>query len=224
MEEGRKAHDIDIGVAFEIFAQTAHCVGVGLGLTYIERNLMFDILPVVDDGVVHVNGVPNQVCQKADRVLMVGCRGGNDNTLAFGVILPCSGIQRLARRAVDDFPPAGNVVVVVDLHQLAADARHQGDGQRTLCCRIERRHNVALLGFIGVRLGPGVVLAGGVVGGVDLGAGVLQLLRELGTVAVADGIRAPTLQQIQRFGYGVHISGDRYTTFCIHFLLSSIHW
>ena len=224
VEEGRKAHNVDIGVAFEILAQTAHCVGVGLGLTYIERNLMFDILPVVDDGVVHVDGVPNQVCQKADRVLVVGGGCVDDNALGCCVIMPRSGIQRLARRAVDDFPPAGNVVVVVDLHQLAADARHQGDGQRTVRSGIERGHNVALLRFIGVCLSPSVVLAGGVVGGVDLGSGVLQLLRELGAVAVADGIRAPALEQVKGFGYCVHIGGNRYTTFGIHFLFSSVHW
>ena len=224
VEEGRKAHNVDIGVAFEILAQAAHCVGVGLGLTHIERNLMFDILPVIDDGVVHVDGVPNQVRQKADRVLVVSGGGIDENTFGSGIIVPVGGGDRFARRTVNYLPPAGDVVVVVDLHQLAADARHQGDGQRTVCSGIERGHNVALLGFIGVRLGPGVVLAGGVVGGVDLGSGVLQLLRELGAVAVADGIRAPALEQVKGFGYCVHIGGDRYTTFCIHFLLSSIHW
>ena len=224
VEEGRKAHDIDIGVAFEILAQAAHCVGVGLGLAHIERNLVLDILPVIDDRVVHVHGIPDQVRQKADRVLVVSGGGVDDNTLGCCVIMPRSGIQRLARRAVDDFPPAGNVVVVVDLHQLAADARHQGDGQRTVRSGIERGHNVALLRFIGVCLGPGVVLAGGVVGGVDLGSGVLQLLREFGAVAVADGIRAPALEQVKGFGYCVHIGGNRYTTFGIHFLFSSVHW
>ena len=224
MEEGRKAHNVDIGVAFEILAQAAHCVGVGLGLAHIERNLVLDILPVIDDRVVHVDGVPNQVCQKADRVLVVSGGGVDDNALGCCVIMPRSGIQRLARRAVDDFPPAGNVIVVVDLHQLAADARHQGDGQRTVRSGIERGHNVALLRFIGVCLSPSVVLAGGVVGGVDLGSGVLQLLREFGAIAVADGIRAPALEQVKGFGYCVHIGGNRYTTFGIHFLFSSVHW
>ena len=138
--------------------------------------------------------------------------------------MPVGGGDRLARRAVHDLPPAGNIVVVVDLHQLAADARHQGDGQRTVRSGIERGHNVALLRFIGVCLSPSVVLAGGVVGGVDLGAGVLQLLREFGAVAVADGIRAPALEQVKGFGYCVHIGGNRYTTFGIHFLFSSVHW
>ena len=224
MEERGKAHHIDIGMTFEIFAQTFHRVGVGLGLTYIERNLMFDILPVVDDGVVHVDGVPDQVRQKADRVLVVGGGGVDDNALGCCVILPCGGIQRFARRAVDYLPPAGDVVVIIDLHQFAADSRHQWDGQRTVRSGIERGHNVALLRFIGVCLSPSVVLAGSVVGCVDFGAGILQFLRELGTVTIADGIRAPALQQGEGFGYGVHISGDRYTTFCIHFLLSSIHW
>ena len=173
VEEGRKAHNVDIGVAFQILAQTAQGVGVGLGLAHIERDLVFDILPVIDDRVVHVDGVPDQVRQKADRVLVVGGGGVDDNALAFGVILPCGGIQRLACRAVDYLPPAGDVVVIVDLHQFAADSGHQGDGQSALCCRIERRHNVALLGFIRVSFGPCVVLAGSVIGGVNLCAGVL---------------------------------------------------
>ena len=211
-------------MALQVLTQTLHCVGVGLGLAHIERDLMLNALPVIDDRVVHVHGIPDQVRQKADRVLVVSGGGVDDNALGCCVIMPRSGIQRLARRAVDDFPPAGNVVVVVDLHQLTADARHQGDGQRTVRSGIERGHNVALLGFIGVRLGPGVVLAGGVVGGVDLGSGVLQLLREFGAVAVADGIRAPALEQVKGFGYCVHIGGNRYTTFGIHFLFSSVHW
>ena len=172
VEERGKAYHIDIGVAFEVLAQTAQGVGVGLGLAHIERDLVLDILPVVDDGVVHVDGVPDQVRQKADRVLMVSGGGVDDNALGCCVIMPRSGIQRLARRAVDYLPPAGNVVVVVDLHQLAADARHQGDGQRTVRSGIERGHNVALLRFIGVCLSPSVVLAGGVVGGVDFSAGI----------------------------------------------------
>ena len=210
VEEGRKAHNVDIGVAFEILAQAAHCVGVGLGLAHIERDLVLDILPVIDDRVVHVDGVPDQVCQKADRVLVVSGGGVDDNALGCCVIMPRGGIQRLARRAVDDFPPAGNVVVVVDLHQLAADARHQGDGQRTAFSGVERRHNVALLGFVGVGLCPCVVLTGSVIGGVNLCAGVLQLLRKLGAVAVADGIRAPALQQVEGFRHCVRISGNRH--------------
>ena len=38
---------------------------------------------------------------------------------------------------------------------------------------VERRHNVALLGFVGVGLCPRVVLTGSVIGGVNLCAGVL---------------------------------------------------
>ena len=224
VEEGRKANDIDIGVAFEIFAQAAHRVGVGLGLAHIERDLVFDILPVIDDRVVHVDGVPDQVRQKADRVLMVGSGGIDGNAFAGGIIVPVGGGDRLTRRAIYDLPPAGNIIVVVDLHQLTADAGHQRDGQRAVLGGVERGHNVALLRFIGVRLRPGVVLAGGVIGGVDLGSGVLQLLREFGAVAVADGIRAPALEQVKGFGYCVHIGGNRYTTFGIHFLFSSVHW
>ena len=181
-----------------------------IGVLFVVFNLVFDILPVIDDRVVHVDGVPDQVRQKADRVLVVGGGGVDDNAFAGGIIVPVGGGDRLARRAVHDLPPAGNIVMVVDLHQLAADARHQGDGQRTAFSGVERRHNVALLGFVGVGLCPCVVLTGSVIGGVNLCAGVLQLLRKLGAVAVADGIRAPALQQVEGFRHCVRISGNRH--------------
>ena len=210
VKKRRETNNIDIRMAFEVLPQTAHRVSVGLGLAYIKRNLMLDVLPVVDDRVVHVDGVPDQVGQKADGVLMVGGGGIDDNTLAGGIVMPVSGGDRLTRRAIHDLPPAGNIVMVVDLHQLTADACHQGDGQRTAFSGVKRRHNVALLGFVGVGLGPCVVLAGGVVGGVNLCAGVLQLLRKLSAIAVADGIRAPALQQVEGFRHCVRISGNRH--------------
>ena len=64
MEKRRETNNIYIRMAFEVLPQTAHRVGVGLGLAHVERDLVFDILPVVDDGVVHVHGVPDQVRQK----------------------------------------------------------------------------------------------------------------------------------------------------------------
>ena len=87
--------------------------------------------------------------QKADGVLMVGGRGVDDNTLSRSIVAPVGSGDRLTRRAINDLPPAGNVIVVVDLHQLTADACHQGDGQRTAFSGVKRRHNVALLGFVG---------------------------------------------------------------------------
>ena len=50
---------------------------------------------------------------------------------------------------------------------------------------------VALLYLVRVCLCPCVVLAGGIVSGVDLGVRILELLREVGAVAVADGISTP---------------------------------
>ena len=77
-------------------------------------------------------------------------------TLSRGIIVPVGGGDRLARRAVDGLPQTGDVIVVVDHHQFAADARHKGDGQRIVRSGVERRHNVALLRFIGIGYFPAV--------------------------------------------------------------------
>jgi len=118
--------------------------------------------------------------------------------------------HRLPCGAVHDLPPAGDIVVGVHLHQLRADALHQRDGHGVTGGGVEAGHNVALLHLVRVRLGPRVVLAGGVIGGVDLCVGILQLLRKVGAVAVADGICAPLFQDLQRFGHHVQIGRDRY--------------
>ena len=69
------------------------------------------------------------------------------------------------------------------------------------------RHNIALLHLVRVGFGPGVVLPGGIVGGVDLGVGGLQFLRIVRAVAVPD-VGPPAFQQGQGLGDHVHVGGD----------------
>ena len=206
VEEGGVPDDIHIGVIRDELAQPLHGELFGLGLADIEGDLVLKVLPVVSDGVVHVDRVPDQVGQKAHRIVVEGLGGVDDHAAL--LIPPGSGGDRFPRGAVHHLPPALDVVPGVHLHQLAADPPHQRDGQRAARGGVEARHDVALLDLVGVGLGPGVVLPGGVVGGVDLGVGSLQLLRVVGAVAVPDGIRPPALQQLQGLGHHVHIGGD----------------
>ena len=207
VEEGGVTDDIHIGVVCNELPQPLHGILVGLGLADIKGDLMLEVGPAVSGGVVHVHRVPDQVSQKADRILME--RHGLHSHAAVGVAPQLRG-HRLACGAVHDFPPAGDIVVGVHLHQLRADALHQRNGHGVTGGGVEAGHNVALLHLVRVRFGPRVVLAGGVIGGVDLCVGIPQLLRKVGAVAVADGIRAPLFRDLQRFGHHVQIGRDRY--------------
>src|SRR5699024_1088887 len=196
---------VDVWVLRNEPARPLHGIPVGLGLADVEGDLVLKVGPAVGGGVVHVDWVPDQVGQEADGVLVEGF--GLDGDAAVGIAPPGGG-HRLAGGAVHHLPPAGDVVPGVYLHQLGADALHQGDGDRVPPGSVEAGHDVALLDLVGVGLGPGVVLAGGVVGGIDLGAGVLQLGGELGAVAVADGVGPPLLQDLQGLGHHVQVGGD----------------
>ena len=183
-------------MSVEEAAQTLQRVLVGLGLTDIKGNLMLYIRPAVDDRVIHMHRVPDKIGEKADRIFVVGSGRIQNDAFRSGIIMPCGSRHRLAGGAVHDLPPTGDVVVVVDLQQFAADPLHQGDTKRIFLRSIEGCHDVALLDLIGVCLGPCVVLAGRIVGSVDLGTGILQFLRELGAVAVAQGVRTPAFHQL----------------------------
>ena len=225
MEEGGVANHVDVGVIRDELAQALHGELVRLGLAHVEGDLVLKVLPVVGDGVVHVDRIPDQIGEKADGVIVERGGGGNLHAAGFLVVAPCVRGEGLARRAVDHFPPAADVVAGVDLHQLGGNALHERDGERlSLAGGVEARHDVALLHLVRVGLGPCVVLAGGVVGGVDFRAHAGELFGEFGAVAVADGVGSPFFEDLNGFGNNVEVGRDGNTaggSFLVHGFLPS---
>ena len=189
VEEGRKPHHINVGVGLAPAAQLFFYIRLRLGLAHIVGQLVGRVLPVVGQEVVHMYGVPDQKRQKADGVLMVGNRL-NFNLTGRLVKEPFVGGYDLAGRAVDDLPPALGVVQRVDLELLGVEAVHQMDAQLRAARRVAVADEILLLDLIGVCLGPGVILAGRIIGSVLFGGVRQQFLRHFGTVAVAQRIRA----------------------------------
>jgi len=221
MEEGGVADDVHIGVLRDILAQALHGELVSFGLTYIEGDLMFKVLPVVGHRVVHMYGIPNDVSQKTHGVLVVGFRRGNDHAAICLVVAPGIGGQRLTSGTIHDLPPALHIIPGVDLHQLLRDALHQGDAQLPAVGGVEAGHNVALLYLVRIRLRPSVVLAGGIVGGIDFRTHFSEFFGEFGAVAVPNCVRAPAFQNLDGLRYNVQIGGDRHaprSLRIVHFL------
>ena len=207
MEEGGKADHIHIRVLVQELAQPLHGMGVGLGLAHIKGDLRLRIFPVVDHRVIHIHRVPHNVGQKADGVLVEG-HSTDHHIAALPIITPVLYRHRRTGGAVHHFPPTLNIIISIHLQHCRVQVVHQVDLQRVLHRRMERGHNVHLLHLVRVRLGPGVVLAGGAVGGVDLGAGVFQLLGELCAVAVTQGVCAPALHNFFGLGHHIQVGGD----------------
>ena len=229
MEEGGVADDIDIGVICNELTQPLHGELVGLGLTNIKGDLVFKVLPVIGDCIIHVDRIPDQVGQECHGILMEGFRLGNYNTAGFCMVVPSIRGDRPTDGTIHDFPPALDVVTGIDFHQLRGNALHQRDLQSTLGCGMEAGHDVALLHFLGIGFCPGIVLTGGVVGGVNLCILILQLGREIGAVAVTDGICTPALHDFQSLGNHIQVGGNCNTAsvdIFIHFgkLLTEVNW
>ena len=153
MKEGREPHHINVGVGLAPAAQLFLYIGLRLGLAHIVGQLVRRILPVVGQEVVHVYGVPDQERQKADGVLVIG--DGFDLDLAGRLVEePFVGGDDLARRAVNDLPPALGVIQRVDLELLGVEAVHQMNAQLRAARRMAVTDKILLLDLVGVCLRP----------------------------------------------------------------------
>ena len=128
MEKGSEADNVDMRIVLAPFSQLLFDVLLGLGLSHIVSQLMRCILPVIRYEIVHVHRIPDQKCQEAYRILMIGDR--MDLHFAGRLIkFPCIRRHHLTGRSVDHFPPALRVVQCVDLKLLRMEAFHQTDAE-----------------------------------------------------------------------------------------------
>ena len=215
VKEGREPHHINVGVGLAPAAQLFFYIGLRLGLAHIVGQLVRRILPVVGQEVVHVYGVPDQERQKADGVLVIGdCL--NFDLTRWLIEEPFVGGYDLARRAVNDLPPALGVIQRVDFQLLGVEAIHQMDAQRCAARRVAITDEVLLLDFVGVCLRPGVVLAGRIIGSVLFGGVRQQFLRHFGAVAVAQRIRAQQIFQPQGLLDHIRVCGKCQSSGLLH--------
>ena len=208
MEERGIADHVHIRMLRDELAQALHGIGAGLRLAHVKGDLVLDALPVVDHGVIHMHRIPDQIAEEGNGVLVVRRRLIDDDKAVF--IAPAVRGDNLAGRTVHNLPPAGDIIAGVRLQELGGKVIHQLNLQRLFPRHAEARHDVALLHLVRVRLRPCVILAGGIIGRIHLRAHLAQLGREIGAVAVADGVRTPAGKQFKRLRYDVDIGRDRY--------------
>ena len=204
MEEGGEAHDVDIGIVLAPFFQLFFHVDLCLWLTHIVGQLMRRVFPVVRDKIVHMYGIPDQECEEADGVLVVRDGFNHDLPRSF-VVLPALCRDDFACRPVHDLPPPLWGVQCVHLELFRVEAFHEPDAEGLPLCRDTVADQVFLLDLLRVLHRPGVVLARGVVGCIDLGVLVQKRFGHGGAVTVAQGVRAQQIFQADRLIDHIHV-------------------
>ena len=109
-------------------AQPFHRVLACQGLADVEGNLMLHPLPVVGDRVVHMDRVPQDVGEEADRVFVEGNGRRDGDVAGFLVIAPLPGGHGFPCGAVDDLPPAADVVPACLLYTSAWPLSYEDHG------------------------------------------------------------------------------------------------
>ena len=205
-------------------AQTLHGVSLCLWLAHVKSDLLLKIGPAVCHCIVHMDRIPHNVGKEADCVVVEGRCVMDGHIPGLPVIAPFFHRHDFPCGAVDDFPPSGDIIMVVHFQHIRVEMVHQVDGKLALHRCVERCHDIHLLDLIRIGLGPRIVLSCCVICGVNLRVHVLQLFRIIRPVTVTDSIGSPALYQFQCLRYNINVCRYRNSSFCLllHFFLLSL--
>ncbi len=88
MEKCRIPNHVHMWIIFYKSAQAFHRIGFCLRLAYIECNLLFHILPSIGNRIIHMNRIPHNISEEADRIFMKSFCVMDDHILVFCLIVP----------------------------------------------------------------------------------------------------------------------------------------
>ena len=166
MEEGGKPHYVHIRIFLAPASQLLFYICLCLRLAYIKGHLMFGPLPVIRQVIIHMNRIPDQKSQEADRILVIWDTLDNHFSGCF-IVKPVFYRDHLAGCPVYDLPPALWLIYRVDLQLLCVESLHQFNGKRPAGSRDAIRDQIFLLYFLRVVLRPFVIFAGCIIGCVN---------------------------------------------------------
>ena len=125
MEKCCESDNINIIVSVKESAKSVERMCSCLWLTNIKGNLRFNIFPLVDNSVVHMNRVPHNVSKETYRILVERCALVDCYIARCLVISPIGRSNNLTCCAVDNLPPSCDVVTVVDLEHIGIKMIHK---------------------------------------------------------------------------------------------------
>ena len=124
MEERCITDHVHIRMLCTVFTQTLHGILMCFRLSDIECDLMFKILPAICHSIVHMNRIPDNICQKADCIFMERFCIVDADTACFLIVFPFICGYHFPCGSVDDFPPAFSVISCIYLHQFIRNSFH----------------------------------------------------------------------------------------------------
>ena len=181
-------------------------------LAYIEGDLVFKILPLIGHCIIHMYRIPDNISQKANRILMKGRRLMKDYTALFFFIIPVGWRYRLTCGTIHHLPPSADIISGIHLHQFIRDSLHERNFQRIPHRRIKAGHDITLLNLIRVSLCPHIILSGGIIGRINFCSCAGQFFGELRTVTIPDGICPPAFHYLDCFGNNVQIGWNSHSS------------
>ena len=113
--------------------------------------------------------IPHNVCEETHGIIVKLSRMFDRHIPGLRAVTPIGRRHYFSRSPVNDFPPSFYVVPVIHFQHVRIQMIHQVNGKLLLHRCAERCHNIHLLDFIRIGIGPLVILPGRVVSGVDLG-------------------------------------------------------
>ena len=222
MEKCRKTYYIHILMRIKETTETLQGMCSCLRLTHIKSDLRLYVLPVIYDSIIHMNRVPHDICQKADRIFMKKFRRCDHDISTLFVIRPPICRNDFACGTVNDFPPSGDIITGIYFQHVRVEMVHKVDLKFLLRCCMERTHDVHLLDLIRVCLCPCIIFSCCIISSVDLCTCVFEFCRELCSIAVTNRICAPFLYDIQCFFYHIQVCRDRNSAFVLTHRCTSV--
>ena len=104
MEECRIADYIHIRMVLTELLQSFKGECLCLRLSHIECDLVFDVLPAVYDGIVHMHRIPDDECEEAYRIFMERLCFGNRDIPGLLTVCPAAWRDDFSCGSVDYFP------------------------------------------------------------------------------------------------------------------------
>ena len=173
---------------------------------------MLHAFPGIGHRIVHMYRIPHDISQETHGIF-VKRNGFDGNVSGFFVIAPVRRGDNLSRCPVNDFPPAFDIIAGVWREHIRVQSFHQVDRKAGSAGGVKRGHQIHLLDLVRILSCPVVIFSRGVVGGIDFRVHIPQFLREIRSVAVAQGVCAPAFHQFQSAGNYVHVGRDGYKSF-----------
>ena len=193
MEKCGISNHINMRIIRDIFTKTIQRILMGFGLAHIESDLLFKICPSISHCIVHMHRIPHNICKKADGIIVKCYRLMDRDVSSLSIVIPLRYRNHFSSCTVNDFPPSGDIIMIVDLQHIRVQMIHQMNRQFTVHSRIKWCHDIHLLDFVRICLCPLIILSSRIICRINLRIYTSQFFGIISPIAIPDCVCPPAL-------------------------------